>query len=306
MAARNTNVALHSNGFHSQGLSHSSREHLLDEAEWWHRTYARPIAIGDVAQRALARERNDSSIAIAAQDVYSIAYGGVVGIATRADGGITVDPIQYDRNWIAEYVAIGVKLDGERHDSPTLLRDLVDHPQARRYVRYITLEAALAADAIRHADPFALAAAVNEYRRWFDEWSGHRYVSPVVTNLAQSMERTLGKDAVLGWKLPGAGGCSSIMVITADIDAVARQLESAAWLFMPALVTGGLRCEQLAEEGLVRISAGYRIDFVGAADLGQDPRIGEDGLCVSAAIKPREMRMFAAPLPEEQNTSSLR
>jgi hypothetical protein len=299
MAARNSNVALHSNRLHSQGFSHSSREHLLDEAERWHRKHAGPIAIADVARQALACEREDSPIAIAAQDVYSIAQGGVVAIETLADGGIAAAPIPHEPRWIAEHVAIGVKLDGQRHDSPTLLRDLVDHQEARRYVRRISLQAGLAADAIRHADPLALAASVNAYRRLFDEWSAHRYICPTAAEVAQHLERTLGKKTLLGWKLPGAGGCSSIVVITTDIDAVASQLESAGWLFMPALVTGGLRCEELAEQGLVRVSAGYRIDFVGAADLGQDPRIAEDGLCVSAAIEPRGERVFAVRSAEE-------
>ena len=68
------------------------------------------------------------------------------------------------------------------------------------------------------------------------------------------------------------------------------------WWAIPAYVTGGVSGEFVKANGEVRITAGHRLDFVGAADLGQDLAIKEPGRCASCAIEPRtEILLSAVP-----------
>ena len=55
---------------------------------------------------------------------------------------------------------------------------------------------------------------------------------------------------------------------------------------MPVRVTKGLEFGGSRKREIV-LSAGYRFDFIGAADLGQDLRVGQFGVCCSCAIEPR-------------------
>jgi hypothetical protein len=50
----------------------------------------------------------------------------------------------------------------------------------------------------------------------------------------------------------------------------------------------------IKSNGEVRFTAGHRIDFIGAADLGQNVEIGLEGCCCSCAIEPRTEIVLAA------------
>ena len=70
--------------------------------------------------------------------------------------------------------------------------------------------------------------------------------------------------------------------MTEDRQAVLASLHAQGWFGMPAVVTDGLRLNSR------RISCGYRIDFIGAADLNVAAGVDAVGFCVSAAIAPRD------------------
>jgi hypothetical protein len=71
-------------------------------------------------------------------------------------------------------------------------------------------------------------------------------------------------------------------------DSILQFLRSETdWWCSPLYVSSGVCGEFVKSDGHVRITAGHRLDFVGAADVGQDSDIAENGVCCSCAIEPR-------------------
>jgi hypothetical protein len=277
---------------HGAGFALSSLRTALAVAERLCREERRLFLSAElVAQRALEDERAESGLPIAGQDVATIVHGGVCEIFTGADGRINVCPIEHNPLWIARHTIVALDPNGERHSAPTLLRGLLTHPLAKEFVRRISATGTQAAQAIRSQDVAALADAVNRYRGLFNEWARGRYVTPTVQAVAEQLQGLLG-DRQLGWKPPGAGGASALLVVADDAGKVLEFFDSLGWYAWPAQVTHGLECDGSAAPEAVRISAGLRIDYIGAADLGSAKEINEPGICVAFAIQPRIEKIF--------------
>jgi hypothetical protein len=323
-------------GVHGIGISASSNFAVLYEAMRQFLKGGPPLCQENIAAAALQFERRLAlGLAVAADDVYAITYGGVMKIFTdpmdagvksngnEATARVKVEPIPHDPRWLSERVVVAFNPLGARHVIPDLLDRLFkDRRKARKYIRKFSALAEIAATAIsdshrpRPNDKSdersirQLADAMNAYRDEFDKWtkeaekaektSPRDQVSPnhtplytrAVDDTARKLVGKLGKEVVLGWKPPGGGASESLIVLTPDIkgrDAVIDFFRShkPKWTALPAYVTPGICGEFVKANGEVRISAGHRLDFVGAADLGQDPRIGIRGCCCSCAIEPR-------------------
>jgi galactokinase/mevalonate kinase-like predicted kinase len=262
---------------HALGFAHSSRDRLLRNTKH---------ALETVMARALEEEREEAGFAIAAQDYGAIVAGGVVLINTRADGRILVRPVNHDPAWIERHVVIGYDPNGVRHDSHTILHDLINHRHAPDCVRYLSKQSQLAANALEYRDVRGLSTGINHAREVFRYWTGGASVLLDACIVIEKIKQSIGQS-FLGWKPPGAGGACAVMIVTTDREAVAELIHSAGWLSMPARITQGLTIERGTAVCDLTVSAGYRIDFVGGSDLGQDSRIATDGLCLSAAIEPR-------------------
>ncbi len=241
---------------------------------------------------ALAREKAAAGYAIAAQDVGSIAYGGVCRVAIRGCG-VEVQTLDHDVHWISSHTVIALDPAGSPHKASVLLRDLIADPRAGRFVRCLSRTAERAAAAIRARDVASLGDAVNRSRHLFNEWASGRYVTPEVAHIAGLLQKEFGRS-VYGYKPPGAGAASVLMAMTDDVGGVIAFLNSVGWYAWAARVTRGLDCQPCAGHKLIRMTAGHRIDFVGAADLGIALPVEEAGVCVSCCVEPRNALTFEA------------
>ncbi|MGD9856128.1 MAG: hypothetical protein AB7U20_14385 [Planctomycetaceae bacterium] len=281
---------------HGLGLSSSSCEFVIRAACHAYIKCGVPLSSARVALAALRMERGQAGgVALAAIDVYPITYGGVCMLHTAPGahdfGHVSVVPISADPTWLGDHVVVAFNPRGKRHEVPSLLRRLVTHSSARARVERFSRLAAEAGAAIVNQDIRALASAVNNYRLEFDRWTTAAFDKPIFTlpvrRIATALVAALPHD-VLGWKPPGGGACEALIVISrCDLGArrVIEYLASAGWTAIPADVTGGVDVQVTCPA--VRITAGHRLDFIGAADLGQDPHISAAGVCCSAAIAPR-------------------
>lgn len=291
-------ITFHGPDIHGQGLSSSSNYAVLFEAMQSYFRNGLPIDREAVARAALRFERrNRQSGAVAANDVYPIAHGGVVEVQTEPnrsgglseqDGRVSVRRIACDRNWVADHVLLAFNPVGQRHNVPGLLARLFGHARAAEIVGTISGLASDACGALERCDFDSLAQAVRLYRETFDGWMNGAYLN-AVRGVAEQMIQRLSIPE-LEYKPPGAGSTESLIILVPDRAAGARVssfLAERHWWVQPAIVTDGVCSELLAGERGVRITAGHRIDFVGAADLGQDSRIGVAGRCCACAISPR-------------------
>lgn len=296
-------------GVHGMGISSSSNFAVLYEASQLYLQNGPPLAPEEVARAALRFERRwEANMAVAADDVYPITYGGVrkviTGPNTRKNGGIvdgqvTTEAVDHDPRWIAEHVVVAFDPRGTRHKVQIVLADLFeDKAAAVRYVKQFSGYADKACAAIKNRDCVGLAAAVNAYRDGFNEWTKGKHIGNV-----EAEARQLKGLRVLGWKPPGAGASRSLIVITPDAEASAAVIQffqNMEWWASPAYVTSGICGEFIKANGDIRITAGHRLDFVGAADLGQDIRIGAPGRCCSCAIEPRTEMLLSATRPRRE------
>lgn len=176
----------------------------------------------------------------------------------------------------------------KRHDVPGLLNSLFDHEDARTYVEKISRLAEAASKAISNLDIDGLGQQVLSYISLFDEWSNGQYTA-YSCDKAKQLERVLD-DQLVAWKPPGGGATKSIAAFLRDEKARDKALtffKRQGWWATPLYVTGGISAEFIRSDGQVRFTAGHRLDLIGAADLGQDPKIGVSGECCSCAIEPR-------------------
>ncbi len=143
-----------------------------------------------------------------------------------------------------------------------------------------------ASDAVLRGDLGRLALAVRRYVTIFDAWTQGRLINDEVGRIAAGLGAALGHD-LLAWKPPGAGSSSSIIALVRDGAARAAlgYLEEQGWVAMPAILADGLQGE-MNGPSVARFVAPYRIDLIGAADLGQDRRLRVNGICIAAAIEP--------------------
>jgi hypothetical protein len=286
---------------HGMGISASSNFAVLYEASQLYLRHGAPVPRDEVAKAALLFERRwASKLAVAADDVYPITYGGMLKVITEVDPRIVkTEQIPFNPRWIADHVVVAFDPRGKRHEAERFLERLVEHPKAKDYVKEFSdyAEAACSAMTPGREDLMALANVVNKYRKSFDKWTrnettGQGDYTYNVRDLAKKLKKIYRIHA---WKPPGAGASKSLMLITdgrSVTDAVVAHLSENGWWASPAIVTTGICGEFIRSDGRVRITAGHRIDFIGAADLGQDARIATPGVCCSCAIEPRTMIVF--------------
>lgn len=286
-----------------KGLSYSSCHAVFRAAGEIHAGDILP-SFASVAQRAVEIERRaNAGRCVATQDVLAIVHGGMVAVHTAADGGFGVARVSCSPTFVSEHVLLAVNPAGVSHDVPTLLADLFQHPRRRKFVAEFSRDACAASAAVQGDDPILLADAVNRYRHGLDAWSGGVFCDPIRKLMDEFENESVG---LLGWKPPGAGGAESVALIvdgSRESYAVAdRFFRERGWLIGAVEMTEGLAISVHAN-GAAKFSAGLRLDLVGAADLGRDPAIAEDGLCLALAIAPRLSARFPAGSADEENTA---
>ena len=281
------------------GISHSSLCAVLEAAGRVCREWEGSVDADAVIDLALGIERTRAKgRRIAADDVVPITRGGAGLVYTGESGSIRHRRIPCDESWVAGHLLFAHDPAGPRHRAPELLESLFAHPRAGEFVGSISATALQASAGLWRGDAPLLAVAIRRYVSIFDKWSGGRFVHDSVRKVVGELEGTLG-GGLLAWKPPGAGAASSLVALVADgaMGDARGALTRAGWEAGPLVVTGGLRCDVDGPGGLTRISAGHRVDLVGAADLGSDPSIGRDGICCSIAVEPRCELVLKAPRP---------
>lgn len=287
------------NDIHGIGVSSSSTFAIIYAAsQIYLKTKAQPPSRADIARLALMFERASSSQhAIAAQDVYPITYGGAVKTITEPDtvcdgrivqGKISVESIPCDAKWVENHFLLAANFNAEKHDAPGLLSSLYNDHLAADYVASITDLADTACDAIIKKDIVLLAMTIEKYKTEFDKWTGGKYLAKVKQDI--DMLSAKHSSDILAWKPPGAGGSKSVIVIAptqVSRNRLIKCFNELGWWASPVKITGGVSVHDSEEAQSFQVSAGHRVDIVGAADLGQDISIGQKGHCCGFAIKPR-------------------
>jgi galactokinase/mevalonate kinase-like predicted kinase len=298
------NITLSKEGPHSLGTASSSSAFLaFSGAELW-LEHGRSPDLDAVVARALLYERaRANGRFVGAQDVAIEAHGGVGLVHTSASGSIRTERIPCDVTQISRQLLFAHDPVGQRHHAPELLEHLFGHRQAREFVRALSDQATQAGEALRGGDFPRFGHAMTRAGAIFDEWSGGLAISPAARQAICLLKEGLG-PRFLGAKAPGAGHASSLMVLVDDGAAPAAReaLRATGWTVEPVVVTGGLQFRQVRRGGLVRISAGQRLDAVGASDLGGDSSIREDGVCCGIAIEPRCVATLAFGRPARDRT----
>ncbi|MBC7924458.1 MAG: hypothetical protein H7039_02270 [Bryobacteraceae bacterium] len=286
---------------HGMGISASSNFAVLYEASQLYLRNGAPVPREEVAKAALLFERRwASKLAVAADDVYPITYGGMLKVITEVDPPIVrTEQVPFDPCWIADHVVVAFDPYGKRHEAEKFLERLVGHRDAKGYVEEFSDYAATACEAMTpgRENLEALAGVVNKYRESFDKWTFNEKTmsSDYTHNVRKVAEHLMSLFHIRAWKPPGAGASKSLILITegrAVTDAVVTYLTEKGWWASPAIATTGICGEFVRSDRKIRITAGHRIDFIGAADLGQDERINTRGICCSCAVEPRTMIVF--------------
>lgn len=279
-----------------KGLSSSSNTAALRAAE---DILARGLlpTRAEVTRRALETERRNAGHCVATQDVLAIVHGGLVAVHTWSDGRYGAVPVPCDPAWVKRHLLLAVNQASRGHDVPTLLSDLFAHPRRREFVADFSVLVAAARAALERGDAAALGDTMNLYRPGFDEWTGGAFTSAVRGIMVEFEREAVGLH---GWKPPGAGATEAVALVmdgTPESHASAtRFFRARGWQIGPVEMTDGLAVLQHTD-GTAEISAGLRLDLIGAADLSADPAIAADGLCLSLAISPRTMRVVRVPAP---------
>lgn len=269
------------------GLSSSSAFSVLLEVSGRYLDHASPpMDRDDLIRAALRRERFAAGGAgIAANDVATIVYGGVVLVMTEGTEDVFARPIPHDPSWIAAHAVLGVNRHARPHSSAGILDAVFRDPdKARSCTRQFTALAERAAQAIAHKSLGGLADVVNIYRERFQQLTV-QYITAATEKVAALLAARLGKR-MFAYKAPGAGAADSIVALVQDSAEAVEILQREGWWATPVHVSAGLRCD-MAEPNKLRWSVAHRIDWVGLSDVGQDWRLLEPGTCCSTAVHPR-------------------
>ncbi len=241
----------------------------------------------EVLIRALRTERTRAKgRLVGTQDVAALVCGGVVMVRTGRSGHVGVRRLACDRRWLFRRFVWAFDPTGPRHHAPTQLSEMLDHPEAGRFVDEISALAREAADALQRCDELAVALAIERYVGLFQEWSGGRYVPADLEEVVTGLRRAMG-PAALAAKPPGAGGAACLMVQVAAgaANAAIDYFRGIGWIAQRARLARGLAAEVI-DANSAWFCAGHRLDVIGAADLGRDPAIGRDGVCLAMAVRP--------------------
>jgi hypothetical protein len=296
-------------GYSQAGFGASSMHWVLEALSGILRTSGKMPTKKDLARCALQLELCSSSHFLAAQDVFTIAWGGVVythtqpaGSVTAAIGKVSAERIEVDRGWLGETCVIACKPYGQPHHAEKLLEGLYkpqktnDAKTSAEYVQVLSNLAREAGKAMLQRDMQNLGQIVSDARRtFFEDWAKRAtkldFVHADSRALISQLKRRYGAR-ILGHKPPGAGNYPSAIIITPDAIEVAEFITKRwpEWHAWTAQLSDGPDFYTVGDE--LRIVAPQRIDFVGGADLGADPDIGAEGTCIAAAIGPRSERRF--------------
>lgn len=277
-------------GIPARGVSYSTLLEVLHCAAQQLREGRWPLSRDLLVDGALRAEWSRANgYKIATGDVYPIVYGGAVTVSTLPEFA-RFESIPVSPQWISEHVGIAIKAGGQTHSVRNLLPQLFQHRHRADFVRRISCCADAAAHAVRSRQPRELAGAINDYVQHFDEWCQGTYVSPRCAEFRSTLASRVGRD-LLATKPCGAGAAESICYIVDAPDThavVARVAQTLGWHTQPVELATGLSVERL-DDGGIRVASPHRLDFVAAADLSRDRRIGSEceGLCCSIAIEPR-------------------
>lgn len=285
-------------GVHGFGISASSNFAVLYEASQQYLRNGPPLSKEQVARAALEFERRLADGAgLAADDVYPITMGGLNTVHTApmngrgkpvADGEVVVNNIEVDPHWFSRHVVMAFNPKAQRHDVPGLLGRLFRHRRRKEFVKRMSRLSLNCANAIKRQDIRALGRQIKEYVELYDLWSSGNY-SSYSHDMGDKLKAGL-KRKLCAWKPPGAGATQAIAAFVADEQAGSTAIEifkREGWWATPAYITGGLSAEFIRSDGQVRFTAGHRLDLIGSADLGQDPKINTPGICCACAIEPR-------------------
>lgn len=285
---------------HGVGLSGSSSFAALN--------IARELLVRDetvldkeiLADAALNLERHlANGLKIGAQDVYSIVYGGVgivktLGNPPSGQTGVCFKPIQYDPKWLSKHILIAYKSNGLRHEVSDLLQNLCAHPDSEKMIRHFSLLAEQAGVAIEECNELRLAEIISDYRERFNYWSSGSYINPSVSVLIEKLLNKFGKQNIISWKPPGAGAAESIaLILSSELPhepVISALREEYGWQVLPLSVSPGVCHAPYGPGGSFSVSAGARLDVVGAADIGCS--IGLNGRCCTICVAPRSELIF--------------
>jgi len=270
------------------GFSASSNETVLRVALRFYLVNGRIPTPEELAKEALKFERRMANgRAVAANEVYPIVFGGIQLLHSYLVR-VMPEPVLGAEEWLGQYLCMAFNPNGGRQIAKAVPEKLFQNQKAGRcYVREISRFAEASGSALKRHDLLNLGHGMNEFRRTFDQWTDGVY-----TSRTKAMIRKLEKavpSGIIAWKPPGAGGCESLTILSPNQearDAVIQHLRKLGWWAAPVSVTGGFSME-ISPRNAVRVTAGYRLDLIGAADLGQDATIRQSGCCLSLAIEPR-------------------
>jgi hypothetical protein len=266
------------------GFSHSSVKAVLRAMAELILETGSPPSPEDVVKLALGYEgARAQGFAVAAQDVVPIVYGGAVTTRTASSGVVWAEAIEVADSWVKDHIVWAYHPRGERHQVPGLLKTLLRNSRAEDYIKRISKLAFHAAASLAANSVEQLATTVAEYRTiFFEEWGAGRLINPRAAALARTLERYFGSE-LLAWKPPGAGSASSIILITTNAVRILQFLLDAGWHAQRAIPTAAIG--YLKRRDVIQVSAGMRLDLVGAADLGINLQLG--GACCGLAVEPR-------------------
>jgi hypothetical protein len=289
------------------GFSESSRRQMLRAAVDRFLASGQPAPPEEVLTLALSREQTETGQeAIAAADGCGIAYGGAQIAITRASSAeVRHETVRCDPQFIQNALVWGYRPNCRKHRAGRILEQLFGNPCAAQYVAEIAALTDEAAQALRQSSVGALADAVNSYREvFFERWASGCLRDTATEELAKRLRRKTGRSFG-GFKYPGAGGVSAIIVVTEDSAMTLRVMREEGWLATRARVMRGLRFDwRFGDPGWARFVAPARLDITAGADLGADHRIGADGRCLALAIAPSaELRFTCSEPPSLANHS---
>ena len=290
-------IIYHANAPHGMGLSGSSNLSVLLSASREILTSYPNLPLFRIAHQAHEHETIlANGQTIAAQDVYPIVFGGTQMIKTFPDtldekgrkiGKVKTEPFVINQKLLDRHFFVAYHKKGKKHDAIAVLNKLPEHKYAAEIVAEISQIAIKMKAFILAEDLVKIGDCFDRYREIFNNWSDNAYTDGL-SRVVEKLKTKIGKD-LISWKPPGAGGSDSIAFLISNSESrkIAEEfIRDLGWTVMPVRVTKGLEFGGSRKREIV-LSAGYRFDFIGAADLGQDLRVGQFGVCCSCAIEPR-------------------
>ena len=220
---------------------------------------------------------------VAGQDVTAICTGDVSLISTSPGRLPRSEIVRGVQAGLEGHLLFGFDPNGTKHHIPELLTRLLEHPKAKSLVKKISRLALDAKQAMETNNLQALGNHMSDYRELLTIWNPN-FVLPAVGEMASRLQTNLGNN-LYAWKPPGGGSATSIFAIVEEVEPAVEILTKQGWIAFPVTVSEGLRIRDRQQNRLT-ITAPHRLDFIGYADLGENPAIGVEGHCLAVAVEP--------------------